>query len=112
MPLSGLAKKEFKIRSIGPISIFEGLGLMAQFQRIVTLSVMFVLVALFTWMYLRDSRRRARLWMIGWAAIVSRFAGATAWAFNLIPPLLAHWQAYATLVVAATAFFLSVSGLC
>jgi signal transduction histidine kinase/CheY-like chemotaxis protein len=112
MRLSGLAKKEFKIRSIGPISIFEGLGLVAQFQRIVTLSVMFILVALFTWMYLRDRRQRARLWMFGWTAIVIHFAGAAAMAFHAIPPLLAHWQAYATLVVAAAAFFLSVSGLC
>jgi signal transduction histidine kinase/CheY-like chemotaxis protein len=82
---------------------------MAQFQRIVTLSVMFVLVALFTWMYLRDRSQRARLRMFGWIAIVIHFAGATAAAFHIIPPLLATWQAYATLVVAAAAFFLSVS---
>src|ERR1700723_176808 len=100
MPLSGLAKKEFKIRSIGPISIFEGLGLMAQFQRIVTLSVMFILVALFAWMYLRDRSQRARLWMFGWIAVVIHFAGATAAAFHVIPTLLGEWQAYATLVVA------------
>jgi signal transduction histidine kinase/DNA-binding response OmpR family regulator len=85
---------------------------MAQFQRIVTLSVMFVLVALFTWMYVHDRSRRARLWMFGWIAVVVHFAGAAALAFHVIPPLLGEWQVYATLVVAAAAFFLSVSGLC
>src|SRR5580700_4998000 len=87
----------------------HGLGLMAQFQRIVTLSVMFILVALFAWMYLRDRSQRARLWMFGWIAVVIHFAGATAAAFHVIPTLLGEWQAYATLVVAAAAFFLSIT---
>src|ERR1700689_873648 len=99
------SQDKFKIRSIGPISIFERLGLVAQFQRIVTLSVMFVLVALFTWMYLRDRRQRARLWMFGWTAIVIHFAGAAAMAFPAIPPRLAHWQGNTTPVVGAAARF-------
>ena len=46
-----------------------------QFQRVVTLSVMSILVGLFTWIYVRDRQPRARLWMIGWACIVAHFAG-------------------------------------
>ena len=49
---------------------------------------MFVLVALFTWIYHRDRSQRARLWMFGWIAIVIHFGGAAAVAFHAIPPLL------------------------
>jgi signal transduction histidine kinase/DNA-binding response OmpR family regulator len=73
---------------------------------------MAILVALFTWMYLRNRTARAKLWMIGWLAIVLHFAGATAEAFHLIPPRLAVWQAYATLIAAAAAFYLSVAQVC
>jgi PAS domain S-box-containing protein len=79
-----------------------------QFQRIVTLSVMSILVGLFTWIYVRDRQPRARLWMIGWACIVAHFAGMLLVSFSLIPSRLADWSAYSTLVAAASAFFLSV----
>jgi PAS domain S-box-containing protein len=79
-----------------------------QFQRVVTLSVMSVLVGLFTWIYLRDRQPRARLWMIGWASIVVHFAGMLLFTFGLIPSRLADWSAYATLIAAAAAFSLSV----
>jgi PAS domain S-box-containing protein len=79
-----------------------------QFQRVVTLSVMSILVGLFTWIYVRDRQPRARLWMIGWACIVCHFAGMLLVAFGLIPSRLADWSAYSTLVAAASAFFLSV----
>jgi hypothetical protein len=46
-----------------------------QFQRIVTLSVMIILVGLFTWIYSRDHQQRLRLWMIGWSFIVVHFLG-------------------------------------
>ena len=79
-----------------------------QFQRIVTLSVMSILVGLFAWIYQRDRQPRARLWMIGWAAIVAHFAGMLLVSFGLIPARLADWSAYSTLVAAGSAFFLSV----
>ena len=79
-----------------------------QFQRVVTLSVMSILVGLFAWIYVRDRQPRARLWMIGWACIVAHFAGMLLFSFGLIPSRLADWSAYSTLVAAASAFFLSV----
>jgi PAS domain S-box-containing protein len=79
-----------------------------QFQRVVTLTVMSILVGLFAWIYVRDRQPRARLWMIGWACIVAHFAGMLLASFSLIPTRLAEWSAYSTLVAAASAFFLSV----
>jgi PAS domain S-box-containing protein len=79
-----------------------------QFQRVVTLSVMSILVGLFTWIYMRDRQPRARLWMIGWACIVAHFGGMLLFTFGLIPSRLADWSAYSTLIAAASAFFLSV----
>ena len=79
-----------------------------QFQRVVTLSVMSILVGLFTWIYVRDRHPRARLWMIGWSCIVAHFAGMLLFSFKLIPARLADWSAYSTLVFGASAFFLSV----
>src|SRR5208283_827626 len=82
--------------------------MLPQFQRVVTLSVMSILVGLFTWIYVRDRQPRARLWMIGWACIVAHFAGMLLFSFGLIPSRLADWSAYATLIAAASAFSLSV----
>ena len=79
-----------------------------QFQRVVTLSVMSILVGLFAWIYVRDRQPRARLWMIGWASIVAHFAGMLLFSFGLIPSRLADWSAYSSLIAAASAFFLSV----
>jgi signal transduction histidine kinase/DNA-binding response OmpR family regulator len=79
-----------------------------QFQRIVTLSVMIILVALFTWIYAREHQQRLRLWMIGWCFIVVHFLGGLLVSFSLIPGIVGDWLAYATLVFTACAFFLSV----
>ena len=79
-----------------------------QFQRVVTLSVMSILVGLFTWIYVRDRHPRARLWMIGWACIVVHFAGMLLFSCGLISSQLTDWLAYSTLIAAASAFFLSV----
>src|SRR5579862_6866414 len=79
-----------------------------QFQRVVTLSVMSTLVALFYWIYRRDPHQRARLWMIGWAWVVMHFAGMLLSSFHLIPARLSDWSAYATLIFGAAAFSLSV----
>ena len=80
-----------------------------QFERIVTLTVMILLVALFTWIHLRERQLRVRLWMMGWVAIVVHFAAVLLASFNLIPNLLSNWLAYFTLLGAASCFFLSVS---
>jgi len=79
-----------------------------QFQRVVTLSVMIILVALFTWIYAREHQQRLRLWLIGWCFIVVHFLGALLVSFSLIPEILGDWLAYATLLFTACAFFLSV----
>jgi PAS domain S-box-containing protein len=80
-----------------------------QFQRVVTLTVMSILVGLFASIYVRDRQPRARLWMIGWACIVAHFAGMLLFSFSLIPARLADWSAYSTLVFGAAAFRLSVN---
>jgi signal transduction histidine kinase/DNA-binding response OmpR family regulator len=79
-----------------------------QFQRVVTLSVMVVLVALFASIYTREHQQRLRLWMIGWGFIVIHFLGMLLGSFSLMPSAVGDWLAYATLVFTACAFFLSV----
>ncbi|HTQ53703.1 MAG TPA: ATP-binding protein [Bryobacteraceae bacterium] len=79
-----------------------------QFQRVVTLSVMSILVGLFYWIYQRDRQERARLWMLGWSAIVAHFAGMLLSAFHLIPARLSDWLAYVTLILGVAAFSLSM----
>src|SRR5579863_4843721 len=83
-----------------------------QFQRVVTLSVMVVLVGLFTWIHARDRQAAVRLWMIGWGFIVLHFLGMLLASFSIIPGVLADWLAYATLLFTACAFFLSVCPTC
>ncbi len=80
-----------------------------QFGHVVTVSVMVVLVALFTWIYLQDRQQRVRLWMMGWIAIMVHFASGLLAVFSLIPARLSDWMAYSTLMVAAACFFLSVT---
>ena len=84
----------------------------AQFEHIVVLCVMALLVALFTWIYLRDRQWRVALWMIGWIAILIHFAAACLLSFSLISPTLQLWLAHSTLVFAGTSFFFSVSRAC
>jgi signal transduction histidine kinase/CheY-like chemotaxis protein len=73
---------------------------------------MTVLVALFTWIYVRDREQRIRLWMTGWIAILFHFLGGTLAAFHVIGEQFAAWLAYTTLIAAAYSFFLSVSRPC
>jgi signal transduction histidine kinase len=82
------------------------------FQRVLTLTVMILLVSLFTWIYSRERHQRVRLWMIGWICILVHFTGSTLESYALIPETLAAWLAYATLLFAASAFYLSVSHTC
>ena len=80
-----------------------------QFDRVLILIVMSVLVTLFASIYARSRQRRARLWMAGWVAIEVHFAGAVLVGYALIASQAADWLAYATLLAAAASFFFSVS---
>lgn len=79
-----------------------------QFGRVITLIVMTILVAMFTWIHLRDRQPRVRLWLFGWAAILLHFAAAVLSGFGLISDGVADWMSYAPLLIAASCFFLSV----
>jgi signal transduction histidine kinase/CheY-like chemotaxis protein len=81
------------------------------FDRVLVLSVMTILVALFAWIYRRDRSPSARLWMMGWIAIEVHFLAAGLFAFSRISELTADWVAYATLLVTAACFFLSVTDM-
>jgi membrane-associated HD superfamily phosphohydrolase len=80
-----------------------------QFGHVLTVGVMLVLVALFTWIYLRDRQRRVRLWMTGWIAIMVHFAAGLLVVFSVISGRPGDWLAYSTLLVAAACFFISVT---
>ena len=92
--------------------VFPSPRMPPQFQRVVTLSVMVVLVTLFAWIYAREHQQRLRLWMIGWSFIVIHFLGMLLATFSLMPAAVGDWLAYATLVFTACAFFLSVCPVC
>src|SRR5277367_4355199 len=79
------------------------------FDRVLVLTVMTILVALFTWIYRRDRSPAARLWMMGWIAIEVHFLAAALFAFSRISDRTAGWVAYATLLVTAACFFMSVT---
>ena len=79
------------------------------FDRVLVLTVMSILVALFTWIYRRDRSPSARLWMMGWIGIEVHFLAQTLFAFSRISERTAGWVAYATLLVSAACFFLSVT---
>src|SRR5215472_12140214 len=68
-----------------------------------------VLVAMFTWIYLRDRRTYSGLWLLGWIAIFLHFAAEMAglsWP-QILP--ITDWLRIVTLVVAGAFFHLSVS---
>ncbi len=83
-----------------------------QFERIVIISIMTILVSLFTWMYLRDRQRRMGLWMLGWVSILLHFAALTLIEFHLISVKPAKLVAMGTLILAGMCFLLSVSQAC
>jgi signal transduction histidine kinase/DNA-binding response OmpR family regulator len=85
--------------------------MVAPFNRILVVVVMTILVAIFAWIYARDRQPRAKYWLIGWIAIEVHFASALLATFHVIPPVLDSWL-YCVLLVAAAAFFHSVSGAC
>ena len=80
-----------------------------RFEEIVVFGIITILVALFTWIYLRDRQKSIGLWMLGWTAIWVHFA-APAFLHYLrgmgrFTPLVMVF----TLIVAGTCFLLSVS---
>ena len=85
--------------------------MVAPFNRILVVVVMTILVAIFAWIYARDRQPRAKYWLIGWIAIEVHFASALLATFHVISEVLNSWL-YCVLLVAAAAFFLSVSGAC
>jgi PAS domain S-box-containing protein len=76
---------------------------------IIVVSVMTLLVVLFTWTYLRERRQPTGMWMLGWIAILIHFAAGLLAGYSVILPALADWLSVTTLVLAGTVFFLSVS---
>ena len=85
--------------------------MVAPFNRILVVVVMTILVAIFAWIYARDRQPRAKYWLIGWIAIEVHFASALLATFHVISEVLDNWL-YCVLLVAAAAFFHSVSGAC
>ena len=86
--------------------------MLPQFGQIVTVSVMAILVALFTWIYVRERQQRVALWMLGWIAIVIHFSFELAQSFSLLPSHATDWVAYVSLMGAAVCFLLSVCTFC
>ncbi len=82
--------------------------MLPQFGRLVSVSVMMILVALFTWIYHRNRQQRVRLWMIGWIAILVHFGAALLDSFHFIKVGLSDGLAYATLMLAAASFLVSM----
>src|SRR5215472_10417909 len=78
-------------------------------EQILCFVVMSILVALFTWIYLRDRKREFGLWMLGWTAIFVHFAVKIAGITAILPMPVATWLHVVTLLVAGTFFLLSVS---
>src|SRR5205085_10077861 len=83
-----------------------------QFERVVVITIMTILVSLFSWIYLRDRQRRMGLWMLGWVWILIQFAALALLEFKLLPVRPAVLAAIATLHLAGMSFLLSVSRAC
>ena len=83
-----------------------------QFERVVIITIMTILVTLFSWIYMRDRQQRMGLWMLGWVWILIHFAALALVEFKLLPPQLARFVAIATLHLAGMSFLLSVSKAC
>ncbi len=79
------------------------------FEQVLIFVVMGILVALFTWIYLRDRRREFGLWLLGWSAICVHFAVPVAAQVLALPRPITLWLSASTLAVAGTFFLLSVS---
>src|SRR5215467_13130279 len=70
---------------------------------------MSILVALFTWIYIRDRQHRVGLWMLGWIAVSIHFAADVLFTFSLLSSKWTNFIKISTLEVAGVCFILSVS---
>lgn len=80
-----------------------------QLERVVIITVMSILVSLFTWIYLRDRERPMGFWMLGWVCVLIHFAALTLLEFHVLSLRPAVLVAISTLQLAAISFLLSVS---
>lgn len=80
-----------------------------QFEQILVFLIMSIVLALFTWIYLRDGRQNIGLWMLGWTAVLLHFAVPLAGMMFGFPLKLAQWSKAATLLIAGSCFLLSVT---
>src|SRR5437899_9401743 len=83
-----------------------------QFERIVVITIMTILVTLFSWIYVRDRQQRIGLWMLGWVSILIHFLALTLLEFKAIAMQPARLIAIGTLDLAGISFLLSVSKAC
>ena len=67
------------------------------------------MVALFAWIYWRDRHTRAKLWLMGWIAVLIHFIAPPLGHASILSRHLQDWIMVATLIVAGTCFLLSVS---
>jgi two-component system, cell cycle sensor histidine kinase and response regulator CckA len=79
------------------------------FEQVLVFAVMSILVALFTWIYLRDRQREFGLWLLGWSAICVHFAVPLAAHLLHLQRPVKDWLSASTLSLAGTFFLLSVS---
>src|SRR5947209_14191292 len=83
-----------------------------QFERVVIITIMSILVSLFTWIYMRDRQQRVGIWLLGWFWILVHFAALALLEFKLLPGNPAKLVAIGTLPLAGMSFLLSVSKAC
>src|SRR5947209_12176670 len=83
-----------------------------QFERVVIITIMSILVSLFTWIYMRDRQQRVGVWLLGWFWILVHFVDLTLLEFKLLPVNPAKLVAIGTLRLAGMSFLLSVSKAC
>ena len=81
----------------------------AHFEELVIFAVTSVLVALFSWIYVRDHQPKSRLWLFAWIAILVHFTAPAIdeWLTWLEP--FTPFVQVSTLILAGTFFLLSVS---
>src|SRR5262249_47161049 len=78
-------------------------------EQILIFAMMSVLVALFTWIYLRNQQHEFLFWLLGWSAIFVHFATPLAGHFLPLHGSVIEWISVTTLIMAGTFFLLSVS---
>ncbi|HLJ89233.1 MAG TPA: PAS domain S-box protein, partial [Candidatus Angelobacter sp.] len=79
------------------------------FGQVVVFVVMAILVALFSWIYLRDRRRQSRLWLVGWIAILAHFAAGLPVGSKWLSEPCINFLKLSTLEIGGVSFLLSVS---